>query len=210
MIAAFLQRVQRRLLTEPQDEPLWMADNPRYAAYQIGRFTYGKPEVLSFKDGTTLEIGSFCSVSDSVRIMLGGEHRTDWVTTYPFSHFFPEAREFKGHPHTKGDVVIGHDVWIGYGALILSGVKIGNGAVVAARSVVRSDVEPYSIVAGNPARHVKFRFNEATVAALQKIAWWDWPLPKIKAAWPLLLAANVEQFVAEFNSGQHDESSSGR
>lgn len=184
---------------------MMMAENPRYAAHKVGQGTYGQPEVISFRDGTALEIGSFCSISDSVKIMLGGEHRTDWVTTYPFSHFHPEAAEYKGHPHTKGDVVIGHDVWIGYGALILSGVHIGNGAVVAARSVVRSDVEPYSIVAGNPARHVKFRFNEPTIDALQKIAWWNWPLAKIKTAWPLLLTGNVERFIAAYTSANQPE-----
>lgn len=197
MIATFLHRVRRKLIARPDPEPLFMAENPKFAAYKIGRCTYGSPQVLSWRDGTALDIGSFCSISDSVTIMLGGEHRTDWVTTYPFSRLFPEAHGFKGHPHTKGDVVIGHDVWLGYGALILSGVKIGNGAVVAARSVVRSDVEPYSIVAGNPARHVKFRFDESTINALQEIAWWDWPLPKIKAAWPLLLTSRIEDFVAQ-------------
>ena len=193
-----LQKIRQRLAPRSQAEPVFMAANPRYAAYKIGQGTYGQPEVISFRDGTALAIGSFCSISDSVKIMLGGEHRTDWVTTYPFSHFYPEAAKFKGHPHTRGDVIIGHDVWIGYGALILSGVHIGNGAVVAARSVVRSDVEPYSIVAGNPARHVKFRFSESAVAALEKIAWWDWPLAKIKAAWPLLLTGKVDEFVNEY------------
>jgi acetyltransferase-like isoleucine patch superfamily enzyme len=187
-----------------------MSENPRYAAYKVGVGTYGKPEVISWRDGTGLEIGSFCSISDTVKIMLGGEHRTDWVTTYPFSQLYPDAAEFKGHPHTKGDVVIGHDVWIGYGALILSGVRIGNGAVVAARSVVRSDVEPYSIVAGNPARQVKFRFDERTVAALQKIAWWNWPLPEIKAAWPLLLTGNVEEFVARHGPAEQETSATAR
>ena len=199
MIARVLQKV-RRLLLSPQPEPRLMSDNPRYAGYKIGRWSYGRPEVLSWNEGTVLEVGSFCSISDTAKILLGGEHRTDWVTTYPFSEFFPEAREFKGHPHTKGDVNIGHDVWIGYQALIMSGVSIGNGAVVAARSVVTKDVAPYSIVAGNPARHIRFRFDASTVEALQRMAWWDWPLAKIKAAWPFLLAPNVEDFVAEFSS----------
>ncbi|MET0626304.1 MAG: CatB-related O-acetyltransferase [Pyrinomonadaceae bacterium] len=175
-----------------------MAENPKFAEHKIGRGTYGSPRVLSWRDGTALEIGSFCSISDSVTIMLGGEHRTDWVTTYPFSRLFPEAAGFRGHPHTKGDVVIGNDVWVGYGALILSGVRIGDGAVVAARSVVRGNVEPYSIVAGNPSRHVKFRFDEATVGALQEIAWWDWPMAKIKEAWPLLLADDIDAFIAAY------------
>lgn len=191
--ASLLRKIGRRIAPEP--EPLFMAENPRFAAHKIGRGSFGRPRVLSWRDATALEIGSFCSIADSVTIMLGGEHRTDWVTTYPFSHFFPGARRFKGHPHTKGDVSIGNDVWVGYEALILSGVQIGNGAVVAARSVVTRSVEPYSVVAGNPARHVRFRFDERAVKALERIAWWDWPLEKIEEAWPLLLTGDVQAFI---------------
>jgi virginiamycin A acetyltransferase len=199
-----IRKLRRWLAPTPAPEPLLTAENPRFAAYKIGRGTYGGPRVLSWRDGTTLEIGSFCSISNTATIMLGGEHRTDWVTTYPFSHFFPEASGFKGHPHTKGDVLIGHDVWIGYEAFILSGVRVGNGAVVAARSVVTRDVMPYSIVAGNPARHVRFRFDERAVGALEEIAWWDWPMDKIKEAWPLLLANDIEAFIAAYGSpGTH-------
>lgn len=197
MIARVLQKVLQ-LISPAQPEPRLMCDNPRFAGYKIGRWSYGRPEVLSWNEGTVLEVGSFCSISDTAKILLGGEHRTDWVTTYPFGEFFPEASGFKGHPQSKGNVVIGHDVWIGYQALILSGVSIGSGAVVAARSVVTKDVAPYSIVAGNPARHIRFRFDESTIEALLKIAWWHWPLPKIKAVWPFLLAPRVEDFVAEF------------
>ena len=119
----------------------------------------------------------------SLTIRTPRRHRPrPWATTYAFSRLFPEASGFKGHPHTKGDVVIGHDVWIGYEALILGKGRIGNGAVVAARSVVTRNVAPYSIVAGNPARHVKFRFDEAAVKALEEIAWWNWPMEKIKEA----------------------------
>jgi acetyltransferase-like isoleucine patch superfamily enzyme len=195
-----IRRLRRWLAPTQAPEPWLTAENPRFASYKIGRGTYGGPRVLSWRDGTALEIGSFCSISDTVTIMLGGEHRTDWVTTYPFSGLFPEAGGFKGHPHTKGNVLIGNDVWIGYEALILSGVKIGNGAVVAARSIVTRDVKPYSIVAGNPARHVRFRFDERAVKALEEIAWWDWPMDKIKAAWPLLLADDVEAFIAAYGS----------
>ena len=200
MITDLIRKIRGRLGARPQPASRFMAENPAYAAYKIGRWTYGSPQVLSWNDGTMLEVGSFCSISDSVTIMLGGEHRPDWVTTYPFNQIFPEAAGFRGHPHTKGNVVIGHDVWIGHSALILSGVSIGNGAVVAARSVVRSNVEPYSIVAGNPSRHVKFRFDEATVAALEEMAWWDWPLDQIKEAWSLMLTDDIQTFIAEYGS----------
>ena len=130
--------------------------------------------------------------------MLGGNHRVDWVTTYPFNVLFPEAAHFEGHPHSKGDVVIQNDVWIGMGALILSGVTIGNGAVVGARSVVTRSVPPYALAAGNPARVVRLRFSEDQIRQLERIAWWDWPIEKVQEAWPGLLSADIEAFLDRY------------
>lgn len=127
----------------------------------IGSYTYGNPRLFHWGEDSKLKIGKFCSIADDVKIFLGGNHRMDWITTYPFSALkeeWPEAKDVKGHPATKGDVVIGNDVWIGYGATILSGVKIGNGAVIGAMAVVSKDVEPYSVVVGNPALEVKKDF----------------------------------------------------
>ena len=151
----------------------------RFPQYDIGKWSYGKPKVL-WKEGATLKIGSFCSFAPEVRIFLGGEHRTDWVTTFPFNVLWKSAGEFTGHPATKGDVVIGNDVWIGTGALILSGVTIGDGAVVGARAVVSKNIPAYGIVAGNPARLIKKRFNEDIIQRLLKISWWNWEDAKIE------------------------------
>ena len=95
---------------------------------------------------------------------------------------------------------IGNDVWIGTEAFILSGVTIGDGAVIAARSVVTRDVAPYAVVAGNPARQVRLRFSETVIDALERIRWWDWPITEIQSAWPLLLSSDVEAFVAKFEA----------
>lgn len=178
--------------------PFYLAHDKRYSQYDIGNYTYGKPTVFSWGEGTTLRIGSFCSFASGVKIFLGGEHRIDWVTTYPFSALFQDAKRYVGHPASKGNVVIGNDVWIGTEAMILSGVRIGNGAVVAARSVVADDVPAYAIAAGNPARIVKYRFEMKIIKRLEKIAWWDWPLERIRKAWPLLLSSDIERFVREF------------
>lgn len=169
--------------------------NPDYAVYDIGDWTYGAPKVLTWGEGTTLKIGKFCSIAEGVTIMLGGEHRTDWVTTYPFNALLEGAEQFKGHPKSKGDVIIGNDVWIGREALIMSGVTIGNGAVVAAGSVVTKNVPPYTIVGGNPAKVIRSRFHERIINALQNIMWWDWPIDKIRKSLPLLLSGNVDKFV---------------
>ncbi len=90
-----------------------------YPDFKIGRCTYGRPEVLSWGEGTTLEVGAFCSIADGVKIFLGGEHRVDWVTTYPFNFLWERAYSFKGHPASKGDVIIGNDVWIGAESVIM-------------------------------------------------------------------------------------------
>ncbi len=153
-------------------------------AYSIGEYTYGVPKVYHWGEDARLVIGKFCSIAEHVTIFLGGNHRTDWKTTYPFSALteqFPGASHIKGHPATKGDVVIGNDVWIGYGSIILSGVEIGDGAVVAAGAVVTKKIGPYEIWGGNPAKLIGKRFSDAQIASLQKEAWWNWPIDKILA-----------------------------
>ncbi len=177
-------------------QPIFMNQRKEYAKYDIGDWSYGSPRILSWGEGSKLKMGKFCSMGLDVTILLGGEHRTDWITTFPFSRVFPEARQFTGHPATKGDVIIGNDVWIGTGAIVLSGIELGDGAVVGAHSVVTKDVEPYSIVAGNPARLIRYRFDEKTIAALEEISWWNWPIENIKEAWPQMLSADIDGFIA--------------
>ena len=139
-------------------------------------------------------IGKFCSFADSVTIFAGGEHNTDWITTYPLSEII-ENRKCDGHPKTRGPVVIGNDVWVGSQAVIMSGVTIGDGACVGTRSVVTKDVAPYTIVAGNPARFIRKRFEDHIINELLNIKWWDWPLDKIKEAIPLLQSDNIWEFI---------------
>jgi virginiamycin A acetyltransferase len=132
-------------------------------------------------EGDKLIIGKFCSIASDVKfIMNGANHRTDWLTTYPFPIFAGgwEVAMPETWPN-KGDTVIGNDVWIGYDALTLPGIHIGDGAIIAARAVVTRDVAPYAVVGGNPATEIRKRFQEQAIAELLAIRWWDWPIEKI-------------------------------
>jgi acetyltransferase-like isoleucine patch superfamily enzyme len=166
--------------------------------YIIGDHTYGNPSVVSLGGGVSLTIGKYCSISRNVLIFLESEHRTDWISTYPFPILWKEAEGIPGHPTTKGNVIIGNDVWIGFGTTILSGVTIGDGAVLGACSVVTQNVPPYAIVAGNPARIVRYRFNEETNQKLLQIRWWDWPDEKVKENIHLICSDSIDVFIKKF------------
>jgi chloramphenicol O-acetyltransferase type B len=166
----------------------------------MGRGSYGDPKIDYFEDGTKARIGSFCAIAGGVSLMLGGNHRTDWVSTYPvrIKYLLPGAFT-DGHPASKGDIEIGNDVWIGRDAHIMSGVTIGDGAVIAAFSVVTHDVDPYVIVAGSPARPIRTRFSPEIVDALLRIAWWDWPDEQIVERVAALCSPDIEAFVEQFD-----------
>ena len=167
--------------------------------FSIGAYSYGKPKVRFPESGRALTIGRYCSIADKVEILLGGDHRLDWITTYPFAAMdglWPDAQAPEDYHHSRGDVTIGHDVWLGSGCMILSGVTIGHGAVVAARAVVTRDVPPYAVVAGNPAKLVRRRFDEATASALLEAAWWDLPHAAVTRLVPLLSSGRIADLVA--------------
>jgi acetyltransferase-like isoleucine patch superfamily enzyme len=181
-------------------KPFYTKDILRKKNCTFGEHTYGRPEILQFGEEAQLSVGRFCSIAPGVKIFLGGNHRKDWVTTYPFPALveaWPEAAGIPGHPATRGDVVIGNDVWIGYGATILSGVRIGDGAIIGTQAVVARDVEPYAIVAGNPALPVGKRFDEETVRKLLAIRWWEWPEEKIRKNMELLCSGRLGDFLNE-------------
>jgi acetyltransferase-like isoleucine patch superfamily enzyme len=163
----------------------------------MGQHTYGRPQVLRYRgDLNKVVIGNYCSIADEVTIFVGGNHRTDWVSTFPIRTCFNlPGKNQDGHPLSKGDVIVGSDVWLGFGATILSGVRIGDGAVVGARSVVSADVPPYGIVVGNPARLVRMRFTEAQIEELLHVAWWNWPAEKVVECVGLLNGASVDDFI---------------
>jgi virginiamycin A acetyltransferase len=146
--------------------------------------------------GDRLIIGRFCAIARGAKfIMNGANHRLSGISTYPFQIFgngWEKATPDPGDFPYKGDTVIGHDVWIGYDALVMPGVRIGNGAVVAARSVVVGDVPAYTIIGGNPARPLKQRFPSEVVEVLEEVAWWDWPVEKITRHLDVIVSGDVD------------------
>jgi acetyltransferase-like isoleucine patch superfamily enzyme len=162
--------------------------------WTIGEHTYGKPQI--FGKESKLHIGKFCSIAGGVSIVLVNEHRTDWVTTYPFSVLvrrgWTQGKGISGHPHSKGDVHIGNDVWLARNCTILSGVTIGSGAVVATQALVTKNVPPYSIVAGVPAEVKRYRFDENIIERLLASQWWGRDMEDINRIVPLLLSNDVE------------------
>lgn len=158
-----------------------------------GKHSYGiqNISIKSWGEGAHLFVGSFCSIAKNQTIFLGGNHRTEWCTTFPFGHIlngeFPAGQiNGNGHPKTKGHVIIENDVWIGDGCTIMSGITIGSGSVIAAKSVVVKDVAPYSIVGGNPAKFIKDRFPQHITKQLLEIKWWDKSDEQINKIVPLL------------------------
>lgn len=148
--------------------------------------------------GDKLIIGKFCMIaSDVTFIMNGANHLTDAISTYPFAIFgsdWENAIEGKTYP-TKGDTIVGNDVWIGHKVTIMPGVKIGDGAIIATRSVVTKDVPPYSVVGGNPAKELKKRFSEEDIATLLELKWWDWEIDRITRNVEHLTGNQLDQLV---------------
>jgi acetyltransferase-like isoleucine patch superfamily enzyme len=172
----------------------------------IGSYTYGSQNIKIYQWGENkkLYIGKFCSLADNIKIYLGGNHRVDWITTYPFGLinekiFNTYNVKHNGHPKSNGDVVIGNDVWIGNDVTIMSGINISDGAVIAANSHVVKNIEPYSIVGGNPARLIKKRFSEDQIQKLQEIKWWDWENDKINKNLSLICSDNIQIFIDKFS-----------
>lgn len=185
--------------------------------HSIGKYSYGNPKVLWKVGESKITCGSFVSIADDVTIFLGNGigHDAAFVSSYPFGYIhcdiFNNAKN-NNSKNTNGDVKIGNDVWIGYGSTIMSGVTISDGAIIAANSHIIKNVEPYSIVGGNPGKHIKYRFSPHQIKNLLKLKWWDWPDRRINAYMSLILSNNIDKFIitaltdsSDYSKPKYDE-----
>ena len=179
-------------LSQVIDHPGWEVGDYTYAsdfdppadwASHLAPYLFGGPE--------RLRIGRYCQIAHGVRfITSGANHAMDGLTTFPFPIFDP-AQIGSYQPDTR-DTVVGHDVWLGYGAMVCPGARIGNGVIVGAGAVVRGTVPDYAIVAGNPGQVVRMRFAPHTIRHLLDLAWWDWPADAVAHAVPALLGGDID------------------
>lgn len=145
-----------------------------------------------------LKIGKFCSIACGAKFLFtSGNHTMQSLSTYTFPIFFEEwgldPKDIRSAWDNKGDIVIGNDVWIGYEAVVMSGVSIGDGAIIGTRAVVTKDVAPYTIVGGVPAKPIRKRFDDETIKALQALRWWDWEFDEIQKKLPALRSGDLAQ-----------------
>lgn len=187
-----------------------LCETVKHPNIQVGAFSYysGFHHQHSFegcvryldkksKKVDKLIIGKYCSIGSGAVFMMAGNqgHRSDWVSSFPFYFQANIFKEAKNAYEKAGDTLIGDDVWIGSEAMILAGVTIGSGAIIAARSVVVKDVPPYAVVGGNPAEVIKYRFEEAEIQDLLKLKWWDWSEEKVKVAMPYICDTNIQGLI---------------
>ncbi|MEQ8746833.1 MAG: CatB-related O-acetyltransferase [Pyruvatibacter sp.] len=160
------QKVRKLTTSEPKLGP----------EISIGRHTYGlsRRMVAGASMEAPLTVGAFCSIGPDVLFFSKADHPITLPSTYPFKTLIWDAHKPNQDAITKGGITIGSDVWIGARAIIMSGIRIGDGAIIAAGAVVTKNVEPYAIVGGNPAREIRKRFEAAQVSALLRLKWWEW------------------------------------
>lgn len=145
-----------------------------------------------------LMIGKFCSIACGAKfIFTSANHSLKSLSTYPFPIFFEEwgldVTDITDAWDNKGDIIVGNDVWIGYEAVILSGVTIGDGAIIGSRAVVTKDIPPYTIVGGVPAKPIRKRFDDVTIARLLELKWWDWSEERIKANLKIIQSGRIDE-----------------
>ena len=174
---------------------LWHANRGTYFDRHVN--------IITWSDQYKVYLGKYNSIGRDCNFFLHANHRADWVTTTsqllgPVTPEIAEMHMNMGHPTCKGDIKVGNDVWIGATSTIMSGITIGDGAIIGAGSMVTKNVPPFAIVAGNPSKIVKYRFTEEQIEKLLQISWWDWEEDKIKDNAMSMWSSNIDDFINKF------------
>lgn len=197
MTQMFESPFKGRLLSEQVSNPNIVVG--RYSYYSGWYHGHGFDDCARFltaePGADRLIMGAFCSIGSGAAFIMAGNqgHRHDWVSSFPF-FYMPEVPHFAGAVDAfepAGDTIVGNDVWIGSEAVIMPGVKIGDGAVIGTRALVTRDVEPYAIVGGNPAKMIRKRFDDDAISLLREMRWWDWSDERLGEAMPLLCSGDI-------------------
>jgi virginiamycin A acetyltransferase len=188
------------LLKGVVDSPLVEVGDYSYYDDPVEPERFLEKNVLYHYGPELLQIGKYCALAEGVTfVMNGANHRMDGPSTFPFPIMGGDWAEhfglITGLPG-RGDTVVGNDVWLGYGATVMPGVRIGDGAIIAAKAVVVDDVPEYGIVGGNPAKLIRKRFPDDEIARLLKVAWWDWPPEKVTRHVPAIMAGSIAELEA--------------
>lgn len=205
------QNIKLKITCVPEHSDLFEAKTKFHCTHliqkgclEVGQHTYGIPNLIDAYFGNLIFgkviIGDYCSIAENVYFMVSN-HRIDLGSTYPFGSlnmFYSPEVSIADHD-TKGVITVGNDVWIGMNVMIMSGVQIGDGAVIASGAIVTKNVAPYSIVGGNPAKHLKYRIEDEQLRAkMQEIAWWNWPYEKVLANLKYIMSPDIAAFVEKF------------
>jgi acetyltransferase-like isoleucine patch superfamily enzyme len=159
---------------------------------KVGEYTYGNPAIGRAYGGCKLEIGKFCSLAAGIQFVFWGKHSMVDISTYPFN-ILPDWPPVQCTEVLGEDIYVGNDVWIANNALIMQGAYIGDGAVIGAHSVVKTKVEPYTVVAGNPAQVIRHRFEPLQIIKLMEMKWWDWDIETIKKHLHLISSPKIDE-----------------
>jgi virginiamycin A acetyltransferase len=162
-----------------------------------GEGTYGLPSIVSFDKKSTVSVGKYVSIASRVTFLLGANHKSGMVTTYPIDRI--NSSKTTEDANERGNIEIGNDVWIGYGVTIIGDVKIGDGAIIGAEALVVDDVPPYAVVGGVSAKVLKYRFDDEQIRKLQAIKWWDWDRETIQERESDIYSKDVAFFIATYS-----------
>jgi acetyltransferase-like isoleucine patch superfamily enzyme len=162
-----------------------------------GELSYGLPSIISFDKKSKVSVGSYVSIASNVTFLLGANHASGLVTTFPIDRIDPSKTT--ADSNERGNIEIGNDVWIGYGATLIGNVRVGDGAIIGAHALVVDDIPPYAVVGGVPAKVIKYRFSSEQIEKLLAIAWWNWNTKTVQERQKDIYSKDMDSFIAKYS-----------